>query len=108
MRASSTRSRRLSMRSSRGGARAVPKRFLNAAAGLSAAASLLAAAPAPTGHEDTLRRDLNRIFHAPAMAQGLWGVEIKSLDSGEVLYSLNARTLMMPASNMKILTLAAA
>jgi serine-type D-Ala-D-Ala carboxypeptidase/endopeptidase (penicillin-binding protein 4) len=42
------------------------------------------------------------------MAQGVWGVEVKSLDSGNVLYALNPRTLMMPASNMKILTLAAA
>jgi D-alanyl-D-alanine carboxypeptidase/D-alanyl-D-alanine-endopeptidase (penicillin-binding protein 4) len=42
------------------------------------------------------------------MEQGLWGVEVKSLDSGRILYSRNPRTLMMPASNMKILTLAAA
>jgi D-alanyl-D-alanine carboxypeptidase/D-alanyl-D-alanine-endopeptidase (penicillin-binding protein 4) len=33
---------------------------------------------------------------------------VKSLETGKVLYSLNARKLMMPASNMKILTLAAA
>ena len=42
------------------------------------------------------------------MQQGIWGVEVKSLDSGRVLYARNARTLLMPASNMKILTLAAA
>lgn len=42
------------------------------------------------------------------MEQGLWGVEVKSLDTGKVLYALNARKLMMPASNMKIVTLAAA
>ena len=42
------------------------------------------------------------------MEQGLWGVEVKSLDTGRVLYARNPRTLMMPASNMKILTLAAA
>ena len=42
------------------------------------------------------------------MDQGLWGVEVKSLDNGRVLYALNARKLMMPASNMKIVTLAAA
>jgi D-alanyl-D-alanine carboxypeptidase/D-alanyl-D-alanine-endopeptidase (penicillin-binding protein 4) len=42
------------------------------------------------------------------MEQGLWGVEVKSLDTGKVLYALNERKLMMPASNMKILTLAAA
>ena len=42
------------------------------------------------------------------MTQGVWAVEVKSLDSGRILYALNPRTLMMPASNMKILTLAAA
>jgi D-alanyl-D-alanine carboxypeptidase/D-alanyl-D-alanine-endopeptidase (penicillin-binding protein 4) len=42
------------------------------------------------------------------MSQGLWGVEVKSLDSGKVLFAHHARTLVMPASNMKILTLATA
>ena len=42
------------------------------------------------------------------MERGLWGVEVKSLETGQVLYALNARKLMMPASNMKIVTLAAA
>lgn len=60
------------------------------------------------GSANALASDLNRIFDAPVMQQGLWGVEVKSLDSGRVLYTRNPRTLMMPASNMKILTLAAA
>ena len=42
------------------------------------------------------------------MAQGIWGVEVRSLQTGRVLYELNARKLMMPASNMKIVTLATA
>ena len=42
------------------------------------------------------------------MSRGLWGVDIRSLDSGEQLFDLNAGRLMMPASNMKIVTLAAA
>jgi len=42
------------------------------------------------------------------MAQGTWGVDVRSLDTGERLYQLDADKLMMPASNMKILTLAAA
>jgi D-alanyl-D-alanine carboxypeptidase/D-alanyl-D-alanine-endopeptidase (penicillin-binding protein 4) len=42
------------------------------------------------------------------MARGTWGVDIRSLDSGERLYALNDGRLMMPASNMKIVTLAAA
>ena len=42
------------------------------------------------------------------MARGVWGVDIRSLDTGERLFELNAGRLMMPASNMKIVTLAAA
>ena len=66
-------------------------------------------APQPNSHaERALAADLGRIFGAPVMDQGLWGVEVKSFESGRVLYALNARKLMMPASNMKIVTLAAA
>jgi D-alanyl-D-alanine carboxypeptidase/D-alanyl-D-alanine-endopeptidase (penicillin-binding protein 4) len=42
------------------------------------------------------------------MAHAQWGVDIRSADRGESLYSLDAGKLMMPASNMKIVTLAAA
>jgi serine-type D-Ala-D-Ala carboxypeptidase/endopeptidase (penicillin-binding protein 4) len=48
------------------------------------------------------------VFGASVMGQALWGVEVRSLDSGKVLYELNSRKLMMPASNMKIVTLATA
>jgi len=41
------------------------------------------------------------------MARGVWGVDVRSLATGERLYALNAGRLMMPASNMKIFTLAA-
>jgi D-alanyl-D-alanine carboxypeptidase/D-alanyl-D-alanine-endopeptidase (penicillin-binding protein 4) len=58
--------------------------------------------------ERRLAADLDRVFDAPVMSQGLWGVEVKSLDTGRVLYQRNARKLMMPASNMKIVTLATA
>jgi serine-type D-Ala-D-Ala carboxypeptidase/endopeptidase (penicillin-binding protein 4) len=37
-----------------------------------------------------------------------WAVEVESLATGEVVYSENPSKLMMPASNMKIVTLAAA
>jgi D-alanyl-D-alanine carboxypeptidase/D-alanyl-D-alanine-endopeptidase (penicillin-binding protein 4) len=68
-----------------------------------------ATAPKPNPRaERTLAADLHRIFTAPVMEHGLWGVEVKSLDTGKIMYALNARKLMMPASNMKIVTLAAA
>lgn len=55
-----------------------------------------------------LRQQLTTIFNAPVMAHGTWGVEVRSLDRGDILFAHNAGKLMMPASNMKILTLAAA
>jgi D-alanyl-D-alanine carboxypeptidase/D-alanyl-D-alanine-endopeptidase (penicillin-binding protein 4) len=42
------------------------------------------------------------------MAHGQWAVDIRSVESGESIFTLNAGKLMMPASNMKILTLATA
>jgi len=42
------------------------------------------------------------------MAHAQWGVVVRSLQSGELLYELNRDKLMMPASNMKIVTLAGA
>lgn len=55
-----------------------------------------------------LQRDLDRMFVAPAFERVLWAVEIQSIATGESLYRLNPTKLVMPASNMKILTLAAA
>ncbi|HWF86059.1 MAG TPA: D-alanyl-D-alanine carboxypeptidase/D-alanyl-D-alanine-endopeptidase, partial [Vicinamibacterales bacterium] len=56
----------------------------------------------------TLQHDIDAILAAPALEHGYWGVMIKSLDTHDTLYAVNARKLMMPASNMKIVTLAAA
>jgi serine-type D-Ala-D-Ala carboxypeptidase/endopeptidase (penicillin-binding protein 4) len=44
----------------------------------------------------------------PPLEHGYWAVLVKSLGNGDTLYALNPRKLMMPASNMKIVTLAAA
>jgi D-alanyl-D-alanine carboxypeptidase/D-alanyl-D-alanine-endopeptidase (penicillin-binding protein 4) len=76
---------------------------------LAASACATHKAPASNPHaERELGSNLARVFGAPIMRQALWGVEVKSLDSGKVLFEHNARTLVMPASNMKILTLATA
>ena len=82
---------------------------LVAFAGGSGCASTPAARPAANPRAvRALAADLDRIFNASHTQNALWGVLVKSLDSGRVLYSRNAATLMMPASNMKIVTLAAA
>jgi D-alanyl-D-alanine carboxypeptidase/D-alanyl-D-alanine-endopeptidase (penicillin-binding protein 4) len=73
------------------------------------AASVAATRPAAGGKAvRDLRADLDRVFGAPIMSRGVWAVDVRSVDTGEPLYGLNADKLMMPASNMKIVTLAAA
>ena len=44
----------------------------------------------------------------PDFARASWGVVIQSLDDGQVLYRRNAERLFLPASNLKLLTAAAA
>jgi D-alanyl-D-alanine carboxypeptidase/D-alanyl-D-alanine-endopeptidase (penicillin-binding protein 4) len=57
-----------------------------------------------------LQHDIDDILAAPALEHSIWGVLVTSLakpGDDETLYSVHARTLLMPASNMKIVTLAA-
>jgi serine-type D-Ala-D-Ala carboxypeptidase/endopeptidase (penicillin-binding protein 4) len=70
-----------------------------------AAAARFEASPAAIAR---LKQDLGAVFGAPIMAHAQWAVDVRSLDTGESFYELNAGKLMMPASNMKVLTLAAA
>ncbi len=85
------------------------RRKVYAAAGLVLLAACASAPPKSNpGAERAVTADLDRIFGAPLTDHALWGVEVKSLDTGRIWYARNARTLMMPASNMKIVTLAAA
>lgn len=55
-----------------------------------------------------LQRDIDAILSAPTLGRGFWGVLVRSLKTDETLYAENAGRLMMPASNLKIVTLAAA
>jgi D-alanyl-D-alanine carboxypeptidase/D-alanyl-D-alanine-endopeptidase (penicillin-binding protein 4) len=61
--------------------------------------------PAPDGA--TLRSDLDALFDTPPFDTAVWSVRIERM-SGDVLYERAPRTLVMPASNMKIVTMAAA
>lgn len=54
-----------------------------------------------------LGADLSSLFGAPEHDRTLWGVHVQAVETGEALFERNAATLMMPASTMKILTLAA-
>ena len=55
-----------------------------------------------------LVRDLTRHFNDPLVRNTIWGVHIRSLASGETVYAINDRTLLLPVSSMKLVTLAAA
>jgi D-alanyl-D-alanine carboxypeptidase/D-alanyl-D-alanine-endopeptidase (penicillin-binding protein 4) len=68
-----------------------------------------AVAPAGASYEDLgkLHQDINHLL-APTAKQTSWGVLVKSLASGDTLFALNPRKLFLPASNIKLATLAAA
>ena len=54
-----------------------------------------------------LQREFTDLFEAPKFNHTLWSVVVRSLDRREDLYRLNPAKLVMPASNMKAVTLAA-
>ncbi len=51
---------------------------------------------------------MEQVFNDPSFQRAFWGVKVVSLDTGQVIYERNAHKLFVPASNMKILTAAAA
>jgi len=55
-----------------------------------------------------LAAELDSAFSGPEFDRAMWGVVVQSLDNGEVIYRRNAERLVMPASNMKLVTSSAA
>ncbi|MGB0564340.1 MAG: D-alanyl-D-alanine carboxypeptidase [Spirulinaceae cyanobacterium] len=55
-----------------------------------------------------LGRNINAIIGQPTYRSGKWGVHVESLDTGEVIYSHNPNQYLIPASNIKLFTTAAA
>jgi D-alanyl-D-alanine carboxypeptidase/D-alanyl-D-alanine-endopeptidase (penicillin-binding protein 4) len=62
----------------------------------------------PTAAIATLQRDIDAILRVPALDRAFFAVVVKSVANQNTLYSLNAGKLMMPASSMKVVTLAGA
>jgi len=83
---------------------------LLAATACHATRSAAPAVPAPPALSalPALSRDIDALIDTPLLAHAYWGVLVKSLRTGDTLYERNAQRLLMPASNMKIVTLAAA
>ncbi|HEX8070664.1 MAG TPA: D-alanyl-D-alanine carboxypeptidase/D-alanyl-D-alanine-endopeptidase [Pyrinomonadaceae bacterium] len=65
------------------------------------------ASPAPRTVEE-LRARLQALVEQPQFAPALLAAKVASLDTGRVLFEANAAKLLMPASNMKLYTVAAA
>ena len=75
---------------------------------LAAVTSLTAQAIAgPAAPADDLRERLAAVFDT-AEVNALWAAKVVSLDTGEVVFERNPRLLVMPASTMKVVTLAVA
>ncbi|GAB3494063.1 D-alanyl-D-alanine carboxypeptidase/D-alanyl-D-alanine endopeptidase [Nocardiopsis coralliicola] len=75
------------------------------AAGLAGPA---APAAASTAGADDLRADIDALLDDPSLEGAVSGVVVRSLDNGDTLYDRDAATSLIPASNMKLLTSAAA
>ena len=55
-----------------------------------------------------LAADIDALIDQPGHRHGIWGIAVESLGRGEQLYERNARTLLVPASAMKLVTVAVA
>jgi D-alanyl-D-alanine carboxypeptidase/D-alanyl-D-alanine-endopeptidase (penicillin-binding protein 4) len=58
--------------------------------------------------KEALARRIDSILAKANADEATWAVEVVSLDTGETLYEKNAHALLIPASNMKLFTTAAA
>src|SRR5512139_3156 len=68
------------------------------------AVPVLARDPSPS----RLKRAIDPIVSRPDFAPAFWGIEVRSLSTGRTLYARNAEKAFRPASNMKLVTTAAA
>jgi D-alanyl-D-alanine carboxypeptidase/D-alanyl-D-alanine-endopeptidase (penicillin-binding protein 4) len=76
------------------------------------AAALLWCCAAPAAAREpspvALKRAVDRIADRPAFGPAFWGIEVRSLKTGKVLYARNAGKNLKPASTLKLVTTAAA
>jgi D-alanyl-D-alanine carboxypeptidase/D-alanyl-D-alanine-endopeptidase (penicillin-binding protein 4) len=91
--------------------RSAPALLLALAAACTPASPTVSPAPQPApavAARPSIAGALDSIFNDTAFASAHWGVLVRSLESGETLYARNAGRMFVPASNMKIVTAAAA
>ena len=63
---------------------------------------------AQTGGESTLLQEINKLTNDPVMKYGQFGASVRSVKTGQTAVNENATKNMSPASNLKLLTTAAA
>ncbi|TAN07351.1 MAG: D-alanyl-D-alanine carboxypeptidase/D-alanyl-D-alanine-endopeptidase [Rhodanobacteraceae bacterium] len=66
------------------------------------------AAPAPIAPVTSLQQQIDAFIAQPQFARADWGIAVRSLDTGKVIYQHNANRLFVPASNAKLFTTALA
>jgi serine-type D-Ala-D-Ala carboxypeptidase/endopeptidase (penicillin-binding protein 4) len=62
----------------------------------------------PSAIPPPLPATIDRLLSTPELSHGTWGIAVRSLDRGDDLYQKNAGALLMPASTLKLVTLAVA
>jgi serine-type D-Ala-D-Ala carboxypeptidase/endopeptidase (penicillin-binding protein 4) len=67
-----------------------------------------AAPPSASTPSSGMAAALDSIFGDTLFASAHWGVMVRSLETGETVYARNAGRMFVPASNMKLVTAAAA
>ncbi|CRX37584.1 D-alanyl-D-alanine carboxypeptidase/D-alanyl-D-alanine-endopeptidase [Estrella lausannensis] len=60
-----------------------------------------------SGNETKLPEEMQKIMDQKKYEHAIWGVYVKDLDSGEVLFDVNARKLFSPASTTKLVSVSA-
>lgn len=66
-------------------------------------------ATATAGSEEpSLEVRLAQVLSAPVLVRSSWGVQVRSLDTGKILFAENPQKRLIPASNLKLLTAVAA
>jgi D-alanyl-D-alanine carboxypeptidase/D-alanyl-D-alanine-endopeptidase (penicillin-binding protein 4) len=83
-------------------------RMTTVAAGPVALALLTAAAAGADPSPSRLKKAIDAVVSRPEFAPAFWGIEVRSLATGRTLYARNAEKAFRPASNMKLVTTAAA
>jgi D-alanyl-D-alanine carboxypeptidase/D-alanyl-D-alanine-endopeptidase (penicillin-binding protein 4) len=71
------------------------------------AAAVSAPAAAPEALQ-RLRTEVAAAIAAPGVQRGVWGIAVRSLQRNDTLFELNARTMLVPASVSKLVSVATA